>query len=71
MATQKNKSADKIKIDIWNLFDNVNEEDKIECVYLNENIDNKCKNANPHYLFQTKDFIVVQTINVQLSIKIF
>ena len=41
MSTQKNKS--KTKTDIWKLFDTVNEEDKLECIYSNEEIDNNCK----------------------------
>lgn len=56
MATQKNKATEKTKIAIWDLFDNVTEEDKLECVYSNDYIDNKCKECESPLFISDEGF---------------
>ena len=47
MSTLKNLSSHKNKKDLWMMFDSIeNEDDKIECLYSSEEINNFCKECN-------------------------
>jgi transcription initiation factor TFIIB len=47
MSTLKNLKSSKNKKDLWKLFDSIeNEDEKIECLYSSEEINNFCKECN-------------------------
>ena len=67
MSTQKNKS--KTKTDIWKLFDTVNEEDKLECIYSNEEIDNNCKECESPLCISEEGFYCCSNIKCGIIYK--
>ena len=67
MSTQKNKS--KTKTEIWKLFDSINDAEKLECIYSNEEINNNCKECEAPLCVSEEGFYCCSNISCGIIYK--